>query len=512
MDLLTEHLTSHDPRTGLAVDHLTSSSPEEVATTVALAAEAAPALAAASPADRAGWLRAVADALEAAADDLSGIADAETGLGRERLDGEVLRAAAQLRHYADAAVEGSWLDATIDRAAGATGSDLRRANVPLGPVAVFAASNFPFAFGVPGNDTGAALAVGCPVVAKAHPAQPRLSVAVAEVMTAALAGAGAPAGTFGLVAGFAAGEQLVLHPAVTAVAFTGSPAGGFALCRLAASRPVPVPVFAELGTVNPVVVTPAAAAARGELIAAGLVESATLGSGQFCTKPGLVLVPSGSGLDARVVAALADRSPQGWLLTEGIASAYAVGVGVLLSAGGVLLAHAPAPTSGWAVSATVVSATADQVLSQPAFRQECFGPVTVLVEYDTTEQRDAVLSSLPGALAACVFAEPEETEDLADLVARLSGRAGRVVVNGFPTGVATAWAQHHGGPWPATTAPAYTSVGAGGLRRFVRPVCLQDAPEEVLPPAVRDDNPWRVPQRIDGRLRVATRRSTKGAH
>ena len=511
MDLLTEHLTSHDPRTGLAVDHLPTSSPDEVAATVALAATAAPGLASASPAERAGWLHGIADALVEAGDRLAAIADEETGLGRERLDGEVLRAAAQLRHYADAAVEGSWLDATIDHSVGPAGSDLRRANVPLGPVAVFAASNFPFAFGVVGNDTGAALAAGCPVVAKGHPAQPRLSAAVADVVTAALTAAGAAPGSFGLVTGFMAGEQLVLHPAVAAVAFTGSPAGGFALCRLAASRPEPIPVFAELGTVNPVVVTPAAAAARGEQIAIGLVESATLGSGQFCTKPGLVLVPAGSGLPARVAEALNDRAPRGWLLTEGIASRYAAGVEALMSAGGVLLAYSPAPASGWGVSSAVVSATADLVLLEPVFHQECFGPVTVLCEYETAEQRDAVLSALPGALAASVFTEPEETEELSALVAQLSGRVGRVVVDGFPTGVATAWAQHHGGPWPATTAPAHTSVGAGGLRRFVRPVCLQDAPEAVLPPALRDDNPWRVPQRVDGRLRTTTRRPAKRA-
>jgi len=183
-----------------------------------------------------------------------------------------------------------------------------------------------------------------------------------------------------------------------------------------------------------------------------------------------------------------------------MASAYAAGVDALLAAGGELLAHAPAPTSGWAVSATIVSATADQVLIHPLFRSECFGPVTVLVEYENTDQRDAVLAALPGSLSASVFAEPEETEELQDLVGRLSGSVGRVVVNGFPTGVATSWAQHHGGPWPATTAPAFTSVGAGGIRRFVRPVCLQDAPEAVLPPALRDDNPWHVPQRVDGHL------------
>lgn len=511
MDLLTEHLTSHDPRTGLAVDHLPASTREEVDAAVAAAVAAAPSLAAAAPVDRAGWLRRVADALEVACDELAAIADEETGLGRDRLDGEVLRAASQLRHYAEAAVEGSWLDATIDHRAGTAGSDLRRSNVPLGPVAVFAASNFPLAFGVPGNDTAAALAVGCPVVVKAHPAQPRLSTAVARVVTAALAEAGAPAGTFGLVSGFTAGEHLVLHPAMRAVAFTGSSAGGFALCRLAATRPVPIPVFAEMGTVNPVVVTPGAAAARGGLIAAGLVESATLGHGQFCTKPGLVLVPAGSGFAALAADAMAERAPQGWLLTHGIASTYAVGLDALMRSGGVLLAQGPASTSGWSGSATLVSATVDQVLLQPVFRHECFGPVTVVVEYETTQQRDAVLLSLSGALAASVFAEPDEVDDLADLLALLTDGAGRVVVNGFPTGVATSWAQHHGGPWPATSAPGYTSVGAGGLRRFVRPVCLQDAPEALLPPAVRDDNPWRVPQRMDGRLRTTTRRAPKAS-
>jgi NADP-dependent aldehyde dehydrogenase len=511
MELLTEHHTSHNPRTGLAAAHVPASTPGQVDAAVELAAAGAPVLAATSPADRATWLRGLAAALELSADELAAVADEETGLGRERLDGEVLRAAAQLRHYAEAAIEGSWLDATIDHTAGAAGSDLRRSNVPLGPIAVFAASNFPFAFGVCGNDTGAALASGCPVVVKGHPAQPRLSAAVAAVMTAALTDAGAPAGTFALVSGFSAGEQLVLHPAVAAVAFTGSPAGGFALSGLAASRPVPIPVFAELGTINPVVVSTGAAAARGEAIATGLVASATLGAGQFCTKPGLVLVPAGSGFAARTAQALIDQAPQGWLLTEGIAAAYAAGVADLITAGATVVAEVPAATSGWGASATVLSASADQVLGDPTFHRECFGPVTVLVEHDSREQRDAVLSSLPGALAASVFAEPEETEELADLVARLSARAGRVVVNGFPTGVATTWAQHHGGPWPATTAPGYTSVGAGGLRRFVRPVCLQDAPHAVLPPAVRDENPWCVPQRVDGRLHTTTKQSVERA-
>jgi len=378
--------------------------------------------------------------------------------------------------------------------------------VPLGPVAVFAASNFPFAFGVVGHDTGAAIATGCPVIVKSHPAQPRLSAALAELVTSALVEANAPAGTLGVVSGLSAGEQIVLHPAVHAVAFTGSPAGGFALCALAASRVVPIPVFAELGTVNPVVVTPAAAAARAGQIATGLVESATLGFGQFCTKPGLVLVPAGSDLPARVAEALAELAPQGWMLTQSIATAYAAGVQALLYAGGLLVAHGSAPTSGWAASAAVVSATAEQVLAQPAFHRECFGPVTVLVEYETGAQRDAVLSSLPGALAAAVFAAPDETEELSTIVTLLTGKVGRVVFDGFPTGVTTTWAQHHGGPWPATTAPAYTSVGSAGLRRFVRPVCLQGAPESVLPPALRDDNPWHVPQRVNGRVRTTTRR------
>jgi len=507
MDTLTEQLISHAPRTGLPVEQLPASSPGEVAETVALAAAAAPALATTSPAERANWLRGIAAALEASADRLAAVADEETGLGRERLDGEVLRAASQLRHYAEAAIEGSWLDATIDATAGPGCADLRRTNVPLGPVAVFAASNFPFAFGVAGHDTGAALATGCPVVVKSHPAQPRLSAALGEVVAAALADVNAPPGTFGVVSGLAAGEQVVLHPAVTCVAFTGSPAGGFGLCALAASRDVPIPVFAELGTVNPVVVTPGAAAARADRIASGLVESATLGVGQFCTKPGLVLVPAGSELTTRVADALDQLAPQGWLLTERIASAYVAGVSALLAAGGVLLAQGPAPASGWSASAAVVTATADQVLEQSVFHQECFGPVTVLVEYETEAQRDAVLSALPGALAVSIFAEPEETAELSTLVTRLSGKVGRVVFDGFPTGVATTWAQHHGGPWPATTAPAYTSVGSAGLRRFVRPVCLQSAPESLLPPPLRDDNPWRVPQRVNGDLRVTSRRS-----
>ena len=471
----------------------------EVTAAVQAAEAAAGPCAAASPEERAGWLESIADAVTTASEELAVLADAETGLGRIRLDAEVMRCADQLRFYGAVAREGSWLAATIDHATTAT-PDLRRVRVPLGAVAVFGASNFPFAFGSLGNDSASALAAGCPVVVKGHPAHPLTHARLIQVATAALSAAGVPDGVLGAVTGYAAGQLLVLADAITAVAFTGSQSGGMALRALAQSRTRVIPVFAEMGTVNPVVVTPAGAAADPAALATGCVQSFTLGMGQFCTKPGLLLVPAGSGLGAAVAEALVAASPRGPMLTGGIAAAYVDGIYRLEAAGGVPTAVVTEPGTGNAVSAVVLQAQASHLVPGSALLAECFGPVIVVVEYADTEQLSTVLARLQGCLVGSVMTGGSDDPETATLVEAIARIAGRVAVDSWPTGVATTWAQHHGGPWPSTTVPAATSVGAAGLDRFTRPVAYQGAPQSALPPALVDANPWRITRRVDGKL------------
>ena len=491
--------TSFNPRNGLVVPAPAPDTPQAVDAVAATAVAAAEPMAAVPPATRAGWLTAIADAVEADAEPLAALADEETALGLPRLTGELAGAARALRFYGSVAAEGSYLQAAIDHAApGRSRPDVRRVNVPLGPVAVFGASNFPFGFGVLGHDTASALAAGCPVVVKAHPAHPRLSARLAEIASRAMAGAGVATGPFGIVHGFDAGTRLVSHPAVRAVGFTGSLAGGLALWRVAASRPEVIPVYAEMGTVNTVVVTPSAAAERPAEIAAGFVGSFTLGMGQFCTKPGLLLAPAGSGLAEETGRALAAAAPDGWLLTEAIAGAYHSGLDRLAGAGGRVVAQLPAAPAGWAGTPTVLAVDAAALTAGSPLLEECFGPVALVAEYESEAELASVLAALPGSLAAGVHAAGEDDPQLAGLVATLSKRCGRVVVNGWPTGVALGWAQQHGGPWPATSAPWVSSVGAAALSRWVRPVAFQDVPAAALPAALRDDNPWRVPRRVDG--------------
>jgi NADP-dependent aldehyde dehydrogenase len=410
-----------------------------------------------------------------------------------RLTGELARAAGQLRFYGSVAAEGSYLRATID-----TDPGLARVSVPLGPVAVFGASNFPFAFGVLGNDTGSALAAGCPVVVKGHPAHPALSRALAEVAVSSLAAAGAPNSTFSLVTGFESGAALVEADEVTAVAFTGSEAGGMALWRAAQQRRTVIPVFAEMGTVNTAVVTPAAAAELST-VAKGFVESFTLGVGQFCTKPGLLLAPRGADAPAVVAQALEAAAPSGPMLTSAMATACQRGVSELVDAGASVVTSVTGTEAGWSTDAAVLSAPLSALVPGSRLLEECFGPVALVVEYDDVDAVLALVEQLPGALAASVIAASED-EHLQPLLDALSKKVGRVIVNGWPTGVAYDWAQHHGGPWPATTVPTATSVGAAALDRFVRPVTWQGAPDHVLPPPLRADNPWGIPRRVDGRL------------
>lgn len=485
---------SFDPTTGERTGAVAHSTPQEVARVLGLAGEAAPRLAVVEPAIREGWIAAAADAVLAVSAELVGPAAAETGLGFARLEGELARMAASARFYAAVAVEGSYLGVSRDDLP--DGSSLARWNIPLGVVAVFGASNFPFGFGIFGHDVVSALAAGCPVVVKAHPAHPRLSVRLGAVVRGALREAGAPAGSFDVVVGFDSGLRVVDSPAVRAVAFTGSQRGGMALVERAGRRGVPV--FAEMGTVNPVLVTPAAAPQR-EAIARGFVDSFTLGAGQFCTKPGLILVPAGLGFFDSIADAVS-RVRAAPLLTAAIAAAYEGGVSELSaerSAAPVTGATEPSP--GFSVAARVIPVTLDRLSTGSRLLEECFGPVALVAEYDDLQSALAALDRLQPSLAASVFTGDDDA-DAGPAIARLTTRVGRVAVNSWPTGVATTWSQQHGGPWPATSRPEATSVGAGALARFVRPVSLQNASAAQLPDPLRPENPWNLPRRLNGRM------------
>jgi acyl-CoA reductase-like NAD-dependent aldehyde dehydrogenase len=505
--------TSIDPRTAtagaVAFAEATAADVHDAAQAAARALE----LAADWPPERTvALLEAVAARLEARGDAIVVTAEAETGLDTARLTGELARTGAQLRMFADLVASGEHLEATLDppdptRVPPRT--DLRRMLVALGPVAVFGASNFPLAFGVAGGDTASALAAGCPAVVKAHPAHPATSELCGRAIAEGVADAGFPAGWFSLVHGTGAtvGGLLAREPAIAAVGFTGSLRAGRALFDLAAARSRPIPVYAEMGSVNPLLITPAALAERGDELADGLAGSLLMGVGQFCTSPGLMLVPAGAAGDAfvaRLVAALGER-PAGCLLTRGIQEMLVAQLAETTALPGVevlLEARAPREATGAQLTAGVLSAPVASVLGHPALVEEHFGPVSLVVRYADAAERDAVLATIEGALTFTIHAGAREGAQLAGVQALMARRVGRILWNGFPTGVAVTPAMHHGGPYPATTSALHTSVGTTAIRRFQRPIAYQDTPQDALPLALRDDNPLGVPRRIDGRLTV----------
>jgi NADP-dependent aldehyde dehydrogenase len=364
---------------------------------------------------------------------------------------------------------------------------------------VFGASNFPFAFGLLGNDTASAIAAGCPVIAKAHPAHVLLCERLAELATTALASARAPDGTFAMVAGYEAGASLAQADVVAAVAFTGSQSGGLALWRMANDRSTVIPVYAEMATVNPVIVTRGAASDMAT-VAAGFVGSFTLGAGQFCTKPGLLFAPRGSRAAELVGDALVAARPRPVMLTQGIANAFNGGLGELIDAGAEVVRSVPGADAGWSVNATVLRVPINSLRVGSRFLEECFGPVALIAEYDDVAELRAALLELPGSLAASVIVDDDDDPDSGEIIDQVSGSVGRVIVNDWPTGVAFTWAQQHGGPWPATSNPTATSVGAAALRRFVRPIAFQSVPDNRLPAEAQASNPWRLPRRINGIL------------
>jgi len=492
-----------DPRTGEPVgEPVAETSDAALDAIVAAARAAAPAWGAGiALVQRAEALAAVADALDDRAGELAVIADTETALGGERLIGEVARTTTQLRMFAGVLRTGggdrggrppgpapSYEDAVVTRAEGVI-PDLRRINRPVGPVAVFAASNFPFAFSVAGGDTASALAAGCPVVVKAHEAHPVTSDVTAEVVAQALASAGAPAGTFGLVHGVQAGLRLLRHPDIAAAGFTGSTVGGLALARICAERPVPIPFYGELGSVNPSVVLPGAAFARPAEVATGYVGSLTLGTGQFCTNPGLLFVPEDVGLLSAIAEAVG-ASTGGPMLSGRIFAGYEDAVAEAEDHPGVAELAAGQPGAGpWGATPRVFQLTLKEFAADlAALSRERFGPAGLVITYPSVADLLPVLAALAGNLVGTVHADagsPEDLELARQVVAVLEHVAGRIVFNGWPTGVAVVPAQHHGGPWPATTVPAYTSVGTAAIRRWLVPVAYQNFPAELLPPGLR---------------------------
>ncbi len=478
--------------------------PAELEQILAAATAATGPLSAIRPAGRAVLLRKVADALDEAADELVPLAMEESHLPEARLRGELVRTTFQLRLFAETLEEGSYLEATIDTADPDWGMgprpDLRRMLVPLGPVIVYAASNFPFAFSVAGGDTASALAAGCPVILKAHSGHPALSQRTGAIVAQALVDAGAPDGTFAVVVGFERGVEALKDPRVKAGSFTGSIPAGRALFDIASGRPEPIPFYGELGSLNPVFVTPGAAKARGEEIATGFAGSFTMGTGQFCTKPGLLFVPSGHGLPEAIATAARDVAPAS-LLNKRIAEGYAEGIERLLGVSDATVIVEAAAVDGLVVGPTVVKTTVPALLeNSQALLEECFGPASVVVEYDGIEELAAAAAVFEGNLTATVHGEDFETDQIAPLLSLLRDRAGRLLWNGWPTGVSVTYAMQHGGPWPATTSSIHTSVGTTAIRRFLRPVSYQSMPANLLPESLRDGNVLGIPRRVNGTL------------
>ncbi len=451
----------------------------------------------------AGFLDEAAEQIEALGDDLLHTADSETGLGLPRLTGERARTTGQIRAFANLLREGAYLRAIINTE-GPGQPAIKQMQFPLGPVAVFAASNFPFAFAVAGGDSASALAAGCPIVVKAHPGHPATSELFAGAINAAVAAQGFPAGTFSLLQGngINVGQWLVAHEAIEAVGFTGSLRGGRAIYDAASRRPRPIPVYAEMGSVNPVVITQAALAARADEIADGLVGSVTMGTGQFCTNPGLILLED-SGASRDFISAVTEKmeaAPAGILLNESIAAGLNSAVSDTVTHPQIEVltgAEAISESDYFCYRNTVMQTTAAAIRNDDRLQVEHFGPVTLFVVCAGAEDLKSTVDALEGNLTTTVHAEESELESIGGLLHQLREKAGRVIWNGFPTGVAVVHAMQHGGPYPATTAPGTTSVGMNAIYRFMRPIAFQNVPEALLPPALQDANPLGILRLVD---------------
>lgn len=499
-----------DPARGVSFEPLFSSATnEDVDRAAKLAAAAAPLLAKLSGAQRNRFLRAVADNLEAKAADLVARAMLETGLPEARLKGEVARTCGQLRLYGETAERGDWLDARIETALPdrkpLPKPDHRSMLRPLGPVVVFGSSNFPFAYSVAGGDTASAFAAGCPVIVKAHPAHPGTSELVGRLILHAVRDGGLPEGTFSLLfdAGFSVGHALVTHPLVKAVGFTGSVKGGRALTDLAAARPEPIPVYAEMGSINPVFILPGAIAERSAALVDGLHASATLGVGQFCTNPGLIVLQRSAAAEEliRNLAAKLAATPEAPMLTAGIQKNFSAHTAARARQPGVKLA-AHAKASGPCGAAPIWFETdALEFLGNPALSQEIFGPSSLIVWCANDAEMLTVARQLEGSLTATLLVGTIGTElsQQAALVDLLAAKAGRLVLNGYPTGVEVSHAMVHGGPYPSTSdGGRSTSVGTRALYRWTRLVCYQSFIEQLLPLELQSANPLGLLRMVNG--------------
>jgi 2,5-dioxopentanoate dehydrogenase len=462
------------------------------------------------PAEKiAAFLDRIAEEILKLGDELIQRAGAETGLPEARLAGERNRTVNQFKMFAELVREGSWLEVSIDHAQPERKPlpkvDLRRMLVPIGPVVVFGASNFPLAYSVGGGDTASALAAGCPVVVKAHPAHPGASEMVGHAIQNAADAMGMPKGVFSMVHGVSteSGMRLVQHPATKAVGFTGSLQGGRALFDAAAKRPEPIPVFSEMGSTNPVFVLPDALKQNGKAIAEGLAQSATLGVGQFCTNPGLAFGCGGDEWRSFVerVSQLAGAVAPGVMLHQGISARFHEGTGKFQKVPGVRVAgKSSAEATQGRAPAMVFSTDAKTFQQQRVLREEVFGPSTLLVNCGSTQELEQIARDLPGQLTATIHGTDEDLRQHANLVAILRGKAGRLIFNQFPTGVEVCPSMQHGGPYPATTDSRFTSVGTFAIKRFVRPVCFQNFPDAALPVELRNKNSRNIWRLVDGQL------------
>jgi 2,5-dioxopentanoate dehydrogenase len=501
--------TGMNPATGAPLEPtFFAASAEDLERAAALAQNAFPIYAKLSGKDKGAFLRRIAAAVEAAAAAIIKRANLETAIPEARLHGELARTCNQLRLFAELVEEGSWVDARIDNADPQRNPlpkpSIRSMHKPLGPVAVFGASNFPLAFSVAGGDTASSFAAGNPVIVKAHPAHPGTSALVGHAIRESVKACALPEGVFSMLfdAGVDVGVRLVQHPAIKAVAFTGSFAGGTALMKLAAGRPEPIPCYSEMGSVNPIFVLPGALNKRARAVATGLQASFTVSGGQMCTKPGLVLVPQEDGTPA-FMKELGDRvngTPSQTLLTKAIADRYTSAVKGRMSDATVLAEGAKAEGSSAAatVQASLFVADYKDLTENEELAQEIFGPTTVVVGYQDRKQLLAVAEQLEGHLTATLQGDESELADYADLIDILTRKVGRLILNTYPTGVEVCHAMVHGGPFPATSDGRSTSVGTQAIYRFTRLVCYQSFPDAALPDELKSSNPLGIMRMIDG--------------
>ena len=498
-----------DPATGAALEPVYHNATSvDVGRAAALAWDAFETYRHTSLDHRAAFLDSIAEEIEALGSILTERVHAETGIPLVRVQGETARTTGQLRMFAAVVRDGGWTHARLDTAdpdrTPLPKPDLRQREVPLGPVAVFAASNFPLAFSVAGGDTASALAAGAPVIVKAHSAHPGTSELVGRAIRKAVQKHELPEGTFSLLfgSGREVGIALVTDPRVAAVGFTGSRQGGLALAAAAAARPVPIPVYAEMSSINPVFVLPGALADRGAELGAAYIASMNTGVGQLCTSPGLVFLVDGPGADDFVDAATdaVSSSRAAPMLYAGLAAAFAEGVDRLVENRNVTVAARGIDDSSVACKGVpgLFVTTAEQFLDDHGIQDEVFGPASVIVRVANVDQLGAILDRFEGQLTATIHATSADYADAGRLVERLELLAGRVLFNGWPTGVEVGHAVVHGGPFPATSAPSTTSVGSRAIERFLRPVAYQNVPQQLLPPELRTDNPLDIWRRLDG--------------